>query len=176
MISSNRTTWDFLANTYWYVPVSDLPALQFMPDDNLLSWRGDQTVWHITGYKNGYLWGASGAALFSQGEANEETPPPVQHSRMVGSVSADGRVVINFVNGSGNRVSIITGYGQMVQVGGEWAFQMQMSTAAGGGQLLHWANMLQTKPGEPSFAKLPGVNYSVPDMLEGASYPIFETE
>ena len=176
MSSSNRTTWDFLADTYWYVPPADLPALQFESDDNALSWRGDQTVWHLTGYKNGYLWGACGAAMFSEGEANEETPPSIQQSRMVGSVSADGRVLINFMTGQGDRGSIITGYGQMVKVEGAWAFQMQMSTPAGGGQLLHWANMLQTKPGEPSFAKLPGVRYSVPDMLSGASYPAFGSE
>jgi len=173
MTSTHRGTWDFLADTHWYVPVGGLPALQFASDDNSLSWRGDQTVWHITDYANGYFWGACSAALFSQGEANEETPPSVQQSRLVGSVSGDGRVLIDFMTGSGSRGSVITGYGQMVKLEGEWVFQMQMSTPAGGGQLFHWANMRQTKPGEPSFAKLPGVNYSVPDMLEGASYPAF---
>lgn len=172
MQSTNRTTWEFLANTYWYVPVSNLSALQFMPDGSQLSWRGDQTVWHISGYENGYLWGASGAVLFSQGEVNEETPPPVQLSQMVGSVSADGEVLINFLTNGG----VITGFGKMVQVEGRWAFQMQMSTPVGSGQLYHWANMLQTKPGESNFVKLPGVNYSVPDMLKGASYPSLKTE
>ena len=173
MPHTNRTTWDFLANTYWYVPVADLPALQFSSDDNLLTWLGDQTVWHITGYKSGYFWGVCAATFFDEGQANAEPPPSIQQSRIIGSVSANGNVLMNFVTSSGSRESIVTGYGVMVNVDGQWAFQMQMSTGAGGSQLLHWANMLQTKEGDTSFAKLPGVNYSVPDMLAGASYPVF---
>lgn len=173
MPNTHHSTWDFLTNTYWYVPVAYLPALQFSSNDNQLTWCGDQTVWHITGYKNGYFWGACAATFFNEGEANAEPPPTIQQSRIIGSVSANGHVLMNFVTGSGKQESIVTGYGVMVEVEGQWAFQMQMSTGAGGTQLLHWANMLQTKVGEPSFAKLPGVNYSVPDMLDGASYPTF---
>jgi hypothetical protein len=47
MNDTNRTTWDFLGDTYWYVTSPDLPALEFSPNDDILSWRGDQTVWHI---------------------------------------------------------------------------------------------------------------------------------
>jgi hypothetical protein len=56
---THRTTWDFLADTYWYVTPPDLPALQLSPDDGVLTWRGDQTVWHISGYENGYFGSSS---------------------------------------------------------------------------------------------------------------------
>lgn len=169
----HRTTWDFLANTYWYVPTPFLRALQFSSGRNELAWMGDQTVWHLTGYRGGYFWGACAAALFSAGEADANPPPTIQQSRIVGSVTAEGRVLMNFISGSGKRETIVTGYGSMVKVKRQWAFQMQMSTGAAGTQLLHWADMLQTREGDRSFAKLPGVNYSVTDMLSGATYPAF---
>ncbi|MEN9867690.1 MAG: hypothetical protein RL748_3280, partial [Pseudomonadota bacterium] len=56
-VSDTRAQWAWLTDTYWYVRTPDLPALQLDPEDNLLSWLVDQTVWHISGYKNGYFWG-----------------------------------------------------------------------------------------------------------------------
>lgn len=173
MSNTNRTSWEFLRGSYWYVPAPYLRAMQFAASDNTLAWVGDQTVWHLTGYKGGYFWGACAAAIFSEGEADTNPPPSIKQSRIVGSVSAEGRVLMDFISGSGKTESIVTGYGAMVRVRRQWAFQMQMSTGGGGTQLLHWANMLQTKQGERTFAKLPGVNYSVDEMLNGASYPAF---
>lgn len=172
-LDTNRTTWDFLANSYWYVTPPDLPALQFSPDDNVLSWQGDQTVWHITGYKNGYFWGVTSAVVFDEGQANSKRAGPPRQLALVGTVTANGQVQITFVRAGRLNDSIITGFGQMTQVNGIWAFQMQMVTNSGSDQLLHWANMMPTKEGEASWDKLPGVNYSVPQMLEGAVYPQF---
>ncbi|MBI3231243.1 MAG: hypothetical protein HYZ45_14090, partial [Burkholderiales bacterium] len=149
-------------------------SLQFNTSDDQLVWQGDQTVWHLTGYQNGYFWGACAAAMFAEGDLNSDTPPTIQQNRIVGTVTAEGHVLINFVSGSRLRESVIVGYGNMVQGDGQWAFQMQMSTGMAGRQVLHWANMQQTRPGEASFLKLPGVQYSVPEILKGASYPTFE--
>ncbi len=176
MPTSRRTTWDFLANSYWYVPTPYLRALQFTSGNNEFAWVGDQTVWHLTDCNGGYFWGACAAAFFNAGEANANPPPAVQQSRILGSLTPEGRVLMNFISGSGKRESIVTGYGTLVKVRGEWAFQMQMSTGKVGTQLLHWADMLQTREGDRTFAKLPGVNYSVTDMLAGASYPVPATE
>jgi len=173
MSTANRTTWDFLADTYWYVTHPDLPALQFAPDDNVLSWTGDQTVWHISGYKNGYFWGVSSALLFDDSESNSKRSGSPQQRSMVGTVTADGQVQITFIRDSRRNDSVITGFGRMSKVGEQWAFQMQMTTSFNDNQTLHWANMMQTKEGEESWNKLPGVDYSVPAMLEGASYPQF---
>jgi hypothetical protein len=173
MSETNRTTWDFLADTYWYVTYPDLPALQFSSDDNLLTWKGDQTVWHISGYKNGYFWGVSSTLLFDQDENNGKHSGSSRQWSLVGTVTAEGRVQITFTRSSRREDSVITGFGQMSKTGEQWVFQMQMTSSAAGNQTLHWANMMQTKEGEASWDNLPGVNCSVPAMLEGASYPQF---
>jgi len=168
---TNRATWDFLANTYWYVTPTDLPALQFSPDDDSLAWQSDQTVWHISGYKNGYFWGVSSGVIH---DPNETGKPRQQ--RLMGTVTAEGQVQITFINDGLVNNSAITGFGHMTKIDGEWVFQMQMATTAGRNYLLHWANMMRTQEGEASWNNLPGVDYSVPEMLEGASYPQFSNE
>ena len=59
MPETNGTSWNFLANIHWYVTLPDLPALQFSTSNDLLTWQSDQTVWYISGYKNGYFWGVA---------------------------------------------------------------------------------------------------------------------
>lgn len=172
---TNRTTWEFLADTYWYVTLPDLPALQFSPDDSVLTWLGDQTVWHISGYRNGYFWGVTSAITFDPDEASSKQTGRPRHLSLVGTVTAGGQVQITFIRSGKLSESVTIGFGQMIRVGEEWVFQMQMSTASGGNQLLHWADMLQTKEGDASWRKLPGVDCSVPEMLKGASYPQFAT-
>lgn len=155
--TDTRFDWRWLADTYWYVPQPDLPALQLDPDSNVLSWLVDQTVWHISGYKNGYFWGVTAAVMYNAGE---ELPAHGPQSR-IGHLTMLGTVLPN---------------GQMVKVGEAWTFEMQMSSDRGGNRLLHWANMVETHDGEASWNQLPGVDQSVPQMLEGAVYPSFETE
>ncbi|MBC3919117.1 hypothetical protein H8L32_16620 [Undibacterium sp. CY18W] len=171
MSDINRTSWDFLADTYWYVTYPDLPALQFSASDNLLNWKVDQTVWHISGYKNGYFWGVSSAIIVDAGESSSGPRASPQQRSMVGTVTANGQVQISFIRGGGLRESIVTGFGHMSKLDQQWVFQMQMATSGGGEETLHWANMLETKRGDPNWNNLPGVNCSVPSMLEGASYP-----
>lgn len=172
MTETNRTTWNFLANTYWYVTPPDLPALEFSASNNSLTWQCDQTVWHISGYKNGYFWGVCSAVINDPGE-NSGQP---RQQTLVGTVTAAGQVQITFIGDGLIGNSVVTGFGQMVTVNGQWGFQMQMATATGKNYLFHWATMMQTKEGELSWDNLPGVDYSVPDMLEGATYPQFEDD
>lgn len=174
MSDVDRSTWNFLANTYWYVSYLDLPALEFSPSDNLLSWKVDQTVWHISGYKNGYFWGVSSAMIVDADEDSGRRSASPQQRSMVGTVTANGQVQISFIRGSGLRESIVTGFGHMSRLDQQWVFQMQMATSGGGEETLHWANMIETRPGDPSWDNLPGVNCSVQSMLEGASYPQFD--
>lgn len=173
MSDINRTTWDFLADSYWYVTTPDLPALGFSPSDNLLSWKVDQTVWHISGYKNGYFWGVSSALIADAGQGQGHTSGKPKQRSMIGTVTANGQVQISFIRGSGLRESVVTGFGHMSKLDQQWVFQMQMATSGGGDETLHWANMVETKRGDPSWNNLPGVNCPVPSMLEGASYPQF---
>src|SRR5215467_14517338 len=64
----DRIDWSSLQDTYWYVPPASLPALQLDPDSGTLNWVIDQTVWHITGYREGYFWGVSSTLIQHQGQ------------------------------------------------------------------------------------------------------------
>lgn len=175
MTQDNRTDWAWLKDTYWYVLVPDLPALQFDPDENNLSWLVDQTVWHITGYRNGYIWGVTSVMMYSAEEGMPTRGPRSRpsHLSLLGTITPSGQVQLTFVP-QGRLGSVTTGFGQMVQRQGAWAFEMQMSTDRTGSRVLHWANMVQTREGEEAWDQLPGLAYSVPKMLEGATYPSLE--
>jgi hypothetical protein len=175
--ADTRFDWSWLADTYWYVPRPDLPALQIDPEDNVLSWLVDQTVWHISGYQSGYFWGVTAALTYDAGEEPPAAGPGsrIGHLTMLGTLLPEGQVQITFLSDRKGSSPTI-GFGQMVRVGEAWTFEMQMSTDRRGNRLLHWANMVQTREGEASWNDLPGVGLSVPQMLEGAVYPSFATE
>lgn len=175
MTRDDRTDWAWLEDTFWYVLTPDLPALQLDPDSGALSWLVDQTVWHVTGYRNGYLWGVTSALMYSaqDGMATRGPRSRPSHLTLVGTVTPSGQVQLTFLP-QGRIGSVTTGTGQMVQRQGTWVFEMQMSTDRGGSRALHWANMVQTREGEASWNELPGLGTSVPWMLEGATYPSFK--
>lgn len=171
---SNPATWSWLAGTWWCVPPASLPALRFDPDENTLTWRVDQTVWQITGYRDGYFWGLCAGLLRDAGEAVPERGPgsKPRGMTMLGSVTPEGRVHITFLPVS--RGSTILGLGRVVPHGEGWAFEMQMSTGSGNQTTLHWAFMVRVEPGDPAWDSLPGVGLSVPEMLEGLEPPSVE--
>jgi hypothetical protein len=49
--------WQWLENTYWYVPAEYLLALASSPMLKSPIPVSDQTVYHITHYNGGYFWG-----------------------------------------------------------------------------------------------------------------------
>ena len=173
MMSDTRTQWRWLADTYWYVLPSDLPALSFDPDDTTLTWLVDQTVWHVSGYANGYFWGVTAVLMYAADEPMPRHGPAsrIAHLTLLGTVLPNGSVQITFVPRLRGTAGAVTGLGQMVEIGGAWAFAMQMSTDRVGTRVLHWANMVQTREGDPSWQQLPGLTHSVPEMLAGAVYP-----
>ncbi|MEZ4453927.1 MAG: hypothetical protein R3B09_31005 [Nannocystaceae bacterium] len=178
----SRTDWRWLAGTYWYVPTPDLPALRLAPDGETLSWRVDQTVWHLTGYENGYFWGSTAVVM---GDPDDEEPGPIAQAiaarrgpqigyrNLLGTVTPSGRVQITFTPTGRAPIEPTVGIGQMVQRAEVWAFEMQMSMEQLRSRLLHWATMIQTRPGEPSWDRLPGIDLSVPTMLADVSPPRF---
>jgi len=173
MTTDNRAQWRWLADTYWYVLPIDLPALKFDPDDEALTWLVDQTVWHISGHANGYFWGVAAVLMYDAGEPMPQRGPAarIAHLTLLGTVLPSGDVQITFIPRLRGTSGATTGLGRMIEVGGAWAFEMQMSTDRLGARVLHWANMVQTREGDPSWQQLPGLTYSVPDMLDGAVYP-----
>ena len=170
------TTWSWLEDTYWCVPPASLPALRFDQDGNTLTWRVDQTVWHITGYREGYFWGVSATLLRDAGEEAPERGPGSQPRgfTMLGSVTPEGSVHLTFIPSSGGSSTI--GLGRIVPHGAGQAFEMQMSTGAGSQTTAHWAFMVPVQSGDPSWDSLPGFDgLSVAEMLEGLAPPTVES-
>lgn len=148
--------WSWINGTTWYVPKSGLPAYLYSPTQNRLVPIQDQTVYTITGYRNGYFWGTTAAQI----DENDITC-----KSLVGSVTPEGSIYLTFtdyphVDGSTTTI----GLGNMVQKAGQWTMANQMSTGSSSAQVGHWAYMVQSKPGDASWASLPGVDTSVPDF------------
>ena len=162
--------WQWLQHTYWYVLPENIPALQLNSEQNTLAWIVDQTVWHITEFRNGYFWGSSATAIVQpEKQASQDTSVRPVCFSMLGSITPEGRVYITFIPETPSG-SATTGIGRAVMHGGQWSLEMQMAT--GSRQITaHWAYMTQVKPEDPSWHSLPGVGISVPQMLHGCRSP-----
>ena len=57
--------WSWFGNTYWYVPTRNLPAVLYASTTGALAPIIDQTVFQITGYRDGYFWGFAVSSLVS---------------------------------------------------------------------------------------------------------------
>lgn len=159
--------WNHLENSYWFVPVAYLPALQMNAEATEPTFMIDQTVWQITGYRDGYFWGNCAALVYEKGTT--PTDPPTAR-RLVGTVTPDGQVLITFMSISSiGAAQSIQGYGKMTQKNDQWFFEMQMSSGVTD-LIAHWAYMEMTQPGDPSWKQLPGTDYSVPAFLEAAGF------
>lgn len=150
--------WSWLANTYWYVPPMNLPAVLYNSSTGSLIPVSDQTVYHITGYREGYFWGDAVTQLDSSSASS---------STLIGSVTPEGRVLLTFTVTSTNSSPFVTeGFGKMQRKFGQWTMANQMFTAPNETlQIGHWAYMLQTRPGMPSWNSLPSAGVSVPVFL-----------
>lgn len=165
-VSQTSSHWSWLANTYWYVPSSNVPAVVLdttNPTSPAVLPLADQTVFHITGFRDGYFWGVTVAQLGASAPSS---------SSMVGSVTPEGRVLLLFSPvGSSSGATMTEGIGRMVQEYGQWTMENQMFTSPGdqsSGESLdlgHWAYMVQTRPGLASWDSLPFVGVSVPQFL-----------
>ncbi len=165
------STWSWLADTYWCVPPANLPALRLEEGDKL-AWQVDQTVWHITGYGDGYFWGVSATLLRAAGEAASEQGPGSQPLgfTMLGSITPEGRVYLTFIPVSAG--SITTGIGRAVPHETGWSLEMQMATGSHAQTTAHWAYMVRVQEGDPYWDFLPGFGLSVPEMLAGLNPPV----
>jgi hypothetical protein len=157
-VSPTVRRWSWLANTYWYVPPMNLPALLYNSSTGTLIPVTDQTVFHITGYREGYFWGKAVTQLGSSAAST---------STMIGSVTPEDQVLLTFTQTSTNSSPSITeGFGKMQRKFGQWTMENQMFTSPSETlQIGHWAYMLQTRPGMPSWNSLPSAGVSVPEFL-----------
>lgn len=153
--------WKWLKNTYWYVPAPNLPAFLFDADREELTPVLDQTVFHITDYRDGYFWGRTVALLQLGGVANTSC------LSLVGSVTPEGRVFLTFTPTTLKPETTVTqGFGEMRISKGQWTMEPQMSARSTARlQVIHWAYMIQCRPHEPSCQSLPGVGVSIDTLL-----------
>lgn len=168
-LEDTRARWAWLADTTWIVPTPDLPALLYRPRGQALRWMVDQTVWHVQGFKNGYIWGVCAVMLTEDG-GRPSRHGPAQLS-LLGTVTPSGDVLLTFVPTRAGYPTV--GQGRLLERAGQWVFEMQMSTDRLNERVLHWANMVRIQEGDPRWGALPGVGLSVPEMLEGAKPPSF---
>ncbi len=156
--SPTAARWSWLADTYWYVPTNNLPSVLFNAPSQSLVALPDQTVFHITGYRDGYFWGVSVTQLGGSS--------PVCSS-LIGSVTPQGRVLLNFTAmDDGSSPTITQGIGLMQRKFGQWTMENQMFTSPSeNAQVGHWAYMVRTRPGLPSWQSLPSVGVSVEQFL-----------
>jgi hypothetical protein len=86
---------------------------------------------------------------------------------MLGSVTPEGRILLTFtVTSSSMSPSITECFGEMQRKRGQWTMENQMFTAPNETlQIGHWAYMVQTQPGLPSWKSLPSTGVSVPAFL-----------
>lgn len=157
-MNSSEPAWAWLADTYWYVPEENLLAYIVQPSTQQVVPVNDQTVFHITDSRDGYFWGQTAVQLGDQ---------PRTCYFLFGSVSPAGSVLLTFTSSSGapGRATVTHGSGVMCLCDGQAAMLNQMSSGPAQVQVSHWAYMLQTKEGDPSWTALPGVGISVPDFL-----------
>lgn len=168
-----RSDWRWLQDTYWYVLPANLPALQLNSDNDLLTWVIDQTVWHITGYRNGYFWGVSATLILKDREKMAQHGPGSQPVcfTMLGTITPEGRIHLTFIRDPKFSSGAPTiGIGRAVPYQNDWRLEMQMSSGAGE-QTAHWAYMARVQPDDPSWESLPGVGLSVPEMLSRCEPP-----
>jgi hypothetical protein len=153
------TRWSWLANSYWYVPTRNVPATVYDPASGSLVTVSDQTVYHVAGYRTGYFWGTTVTQL------GRSAPTSFA---LVGSVTPQGRLLLTF----NSTDATVQGYGVMNRQGRHWTMENQMFSVSSGVQVGHWAYMLRTRPGRPSWASLPSVGVSVPTFLANYSGPV----
>lgn len=149
------TDWSSLAGSTWIVPKTNLPAVSFDPATQVISKTRDQTVYQVTGYRDGYFWGPTAARLGNG---------PIVCKSMVGSITPQGEVLLLFTQQLGNgQTQLNQGFGQMIRRNGQWTMQNQTGTST----FAHWAYMVQAHPGDAAWESLPGVGMSVDEFMSG---------
>jgi hypothetical protein len=160
MSATNRHGWSWLKDTYWYCPALDMLAMQTQSETAFI-WMVDQTVWRITGYRDGYFWGAASTLLTPFGDTPDATQK--SDSTFFASITPEGRVHISFVH---SNLATTLGIGVAGAREGHTQFSMQMSSGPGGSMAVHWAQMQLVTPDDPAWSRLPGAGISVPAMVD----------
>jgi translation initiation factor IF-1 len=134
-------TWSWLANTSWYVPAPNLLAYVTGPLGQVNQPIGDQTIFNIQGYDQGFFWGNTVVQLSSPTQLSGEGTSPSTFS-LFGSVTPEGNLLLTFTPSDPSQPTT-SGQGTMRYVNGQWTMELQMSTGDSV-QVSHWAYMMQS--------------------------------
>lgn len=146
-----------LNNSTWIVPYETLQAFQVINmENNTIIPVSDQTVWKISAYLNGYIFGTSYTTINAD---------PKAKTNIIGSINPYGDVLLSFYNSGANT----SGQGKFTKVNDKWQFIMQMNTLNTTDQgvigLSHWSYMISVTACDKLYHHLPGVCVSVPDFI-----------
>ncbi len=83
---------------------------------------------------------------------------------VLGQVTPEGEVYMTMYNATSGEITN-TPVGTMVLKKDQWTMVNQMTAPVLDGTLSHWAYMVQSKPGDPSFLDLPFAHESIPQFL-----------
>jgi len=156
--SSTYNDWSWFKDTYWIVPEQGIYSIAHNPSNpgsfNVL--RG-QTVFHLTDYFNGYFTGAVVVKL------TQALVPSCQY--VLGEVTPQGAVYMTMFNATDGTITNEP-IGNMVRVNGAWTMVNTMTgPTSNGGSISHWAYMVLTKQGDPTWDNLPFANESIPQFM-----------
>lgn len=143
-------------NTTWLVPPQTLLAYSY--NNGSISQVSDQTVWVFSTYNNGYFSGISYTSLDNV---------ILSQRYLIGTVTADGRVLITFYSGVSISTDLVSGMGTLnINSSGQCTFIMQMNSGTNGvSGLTHWSYMVPVNPGDPFYNRVPGTTLNLPDYL-----------
>ena len=170
--------WKVLTNTYWMVYPQNLPAFELQgnsigtlglpkTDPPTVSPLQDQTVYYIKGYdRSGYFWGTF-ATEITDPSWDDGAHVQSECGALLSPITPLGDIIISTTSDQGSNGQPPTqnwGTGKMVwmNVDGKDQWTMQNYKADG---YVHWAYMVQVKPGHRYWNDLPFSNKSVPDFL-----------
>lgn len=148
--------WAWFKNTYWIVPPQGIYSVFHSESTNRFIVDRGQTVFHITDYFNGYFTGAVVVKL----TVSQYTTCQF----VLGQVTPEGRVFMTMYGADSGAV-VNYPLGQMVKKDGQWTMVNQMTGPSQAGTLSHWAYMVQSRPGSPSFLRLPFAAVSIPQFM-----------
>jgi hypothetical protein len=163
--------YDWLTDTFWYVPDACLPALRATNTiPPAIATVTGQTVWHLQQCKNGYI---TGIAATNIGH------PHGSYNLIVGSVTPGGAVKLSFArlgaadSSDGDQQAFITGDGVLTgtdAASGQFAMQMTSGNAAS--SVTHWAAMMPVTSTDAAWKSLPGYPATGIDSLALLFTPI----
>ena len=160
--------YDWLQDSYWYVPDAYLTALQAVnAEAPRVRTLVDQTVWFFQYSRSGYLVGTSATNIGSGWS----------YMVVVGSVVPGGAVKLSFspldgAGGGGDPPAPTIGDGALIEDENGAAFLMQMTSGTTTMNVTHWAYMRPVTPNDPQWSSLPGYPDTGIGDLAGLQTPI----